>query len=377
MPKLLSQADLSHALAIPDLTDPLIAPEHALQTIVSLAKRALQQHWQCTVQTVRSSPVVPVENNYDRLNYPVDGASRDARYTRYITPRYILRTQTSAAVPDALSGLHGQTPADLLLMLPGIVYRRDSIDRLHSAEPHQLDLWRVVDHKHHRKMSVDDLQGMVATLMTTLLPKHEWRTQPSPHPYTEDGVQIDVYWQDQWVEVGECGLIESSLLNHAGLTVHSGLAMGLGLDRLLMVRKNLPDIRLLRSPQSRVQEQLHDLSPYRNVSMMPAIKRDLSLVVNHRTDVESIGDQVRSLVPNSHVIESLHIVNESAYNELSDAVRRKLGLNAQQKNILLRLVIRDMARTLSSAEANVIRNDVYRLLHEGELIDIALNSADD
>ena len=59
----------------------------------------------------------------------------------------------------------------------------------------------------------------------------------------------------------------------------TGLAMGLGLDRLLMLRKGMNDIRLLRSDDPRVVEQMLDLSPYRPVSDQPAIRRDLSIAV--------------------------------------------------------------------------------------------------
>ena len=373
MTTLLTQSQLAKALAIPDLTDPLVAPAHAMQSLIRLAYRALKQQWQCAMQTVRSSPVVPLENNYDRLNYPKYGAARDARYTRYITERYLLRTQTSSAVPDILAGLHGQAPDDLLLLLPGMVYRRDCIDRLHSAEPHQLDLWRVVDHRAHAPVNSVDLQSMIATVMPALLPGCRWRTVPSPHPYTEQGVQIDVHWHEQWVEVGECGLIASPILQQASLPMHSGLAMGLGLDRILMIRKNIPDIRLLRHPDPRVQTQMQDLSAYRPVSAMPAVRRDLSLVVAEHEDIDTLGDQVRAHSALSTVIESLEVLAESAFDQLPAVVQQRLGMVPGQKNLLLRLVIRALDRTLTDADANDVRNAVYRLLHQGPNLELADN----
>jgi phenylalanyl-tRNA synthetase alpha chain len=204
-----------------------------------------------------------------------------------------------------------------------------------------------------------------------MLPGCEWRTVPSPHPYTEDGVQIDVKWQGQWVEVGECGRIASAILQNAHLTTHSGLAMGLGLDRLLMIRKNIPDIRLLRHSDSRVQEQMQDLSAYQPVSMMPATVRDLSLVVSEQEDIDTLGDKIRQQYNNYAVIESLAVVNETPYRELPESARLRLGLEPDQKNLLLRLVIRAMDRTLTSQEANDVRNGVYRLLHQGKTMEIA------
>ncbi len=373
MNHLLNQTELAHALSIPDLTDPAVAPSHAMEKLIRLAKTALTQTWQCTTQTIRSSPVVPVENNYDRLNYPKYGAARDARYTRYVTERYILRTQTSSAIPDSLAGLDPKALSDLLLILPGMVYRRDCIDRLHCAEPHQLDLWRIVNHRHLHPMTESDLKQMVKLVIGALLPGRRWRTIPSAHPYTQQGVQIDVWWQDCWVEVGECGLIEPTLLTNSDLKLNSGLAMGLGLDRILMIRKNIPDIRLIRHTDRRIQEQMNDLSQYQEVSMMPSITRDLSLVVDEQANIETLGDKVRQYCSDYSLIEALSLVNETPYEQLPAKARARLAINRHQKNVVLRLVVRALDRTLTAKEANRIRNEIYHLLHEGEVTEIAEN----
>ncbi|WP_040556992.1 hypothetical protein [Reinekea blandensis] len=373
MPTLMTPTELSASLAVPDLTDPGVVPDHALQMLIKLVRRALSSHWNSHIQTLRTPPMVPVENNYDRLNYPADGAARDARYTRYVTDRYLLRTQTSSAVPDALAGQHGHPPPDWLLMLPGMVYRRDSIDRLHCAEPHQLDLWRVVDHRIQRPLTTDDLQGMVQIIMSALVPGREWRLLPSPHPYTLNGMQIDVYWQDQWIEVGECGIGHPSLLKAAYLNHHSSLAMGLGLDRLLMIRKDLPDIRLLRHPDYRIQEQMQDLSRYRPVSNQPSVQRDLSLVVDMNADEETLGDLIRRSCSDVHQIESLSVIDESPYEALPPKAIERLGISNGQKNVLLRLVLRNLNETLTAEQANAIRNRVYRTLHQGQVVSLAEN----
>lgn len=68
------------------------------------------------------------------------------------------------------------------------------------------------------------------------------------HPYTRQGVEISVRWGNRWLEVGEAGLIAPDLLERVGMdpVQWTGWAMGWGLDRLVMARKGLPDIRLLR-----------------------------------------------------------------------------------------------------------------------------------
>jgi phenylalanyl-tRNA synthetase alpha chain len=79
---------------------------------------------------------------------------------------------------------------------------------------------------------------MIAALVSALLPDAVYRTTNAEHPYTTDGLQIDVKMEKDWVEIGECGLAHGHVLRGAGLAVppHSGLALGLGLDRVLMLR---------------------------------------------------------------------------------------------------------------------------------------------
>ena len=114
MPIVLTQSKLNESLSLTDLTTKH-SPVRAMQCLIQDIHTALAQHWQCKRQVIRTCPVVPVENNYDRLGYPADGAARDERYSRYISDNLMLRTQTSAAVPDILEGLSIDPPKELLL----------------------------------------------------------------------------------------------------------------------------------------------------------------------------------------------------------------------------------------------------------------------
>ncbi len=338
-----------------DLTDPAQGP-HALQLLVTAILDALGGDR----RLVRADPVVSVEQNYDQLGYSPDAVTRDARYTRYVTDRTMLRSHTSAMVPPALRELARQTGwRDVLIACPGIVYRRDAIDRLHTGTPHQLDLWRIATDQ--------SLDAMIETVVAAVLPDHEHRTTPSTHPYTEDGRQVDVLADGRWVEIAECGRAAPHVLQRAGLGPHiTGLAMGLGLDRLLMLRKGIPDIRLLRSPDPRVAGQMLDLALYRPVSNHPPIVRDLSLAVAAGMDEETLGDRVREL-PGAESVEQVGIVTTTPVEELPPAARDRLGARPGQVNVLVRIVLRHPSRTLTDAEANSLRDDVYEALHEGDV----------
>jgi phenylalanyl-tRNA synthetase alpha chain len=361
---ILSAEALARALSIRDLTDPSLGP-HALQLLVRDATEALRAEWGAEVVIHRESPVVSASNNYDRLHYPEGGAARDARYTRYTGESTLLRTQTSAMIPGLLRRLSADPPADAILACPGLVYRRDSIDRLHTGEPHQVDLWRIAsDHPLQRP----DLERMIAVVAGALLTGAEVRWQEASHPYTEGGLQIDVRAGAEWVEIGECGLALPALLDESGLASSrwSGLALGLGLDRILMLRKGLDDIRLLRSADPRVAEQMLDLSPYRPVSRMPPVRRDLSIAVAADDAPEELGDRVReALGDRASSVEAIEVLSETPAEALPAAAAARIGISPGQKNVLLRVVIRDLDRTLTHAEANQLRDRVYAALHQG------------
>ena len=166
--------------------------------------------------------------------------------------------------------------------------------------------------------------------------------------------------------MAECGLAHPEVLRGAGLAGWSGLAMGLGLDRLLMLRKGIPDIRLLRSTDPRVVAQLGDLAPWRPVSAMPMIRRDLSVAVDADDTDEDLGDRVRdALGPDADAVEEVVVLAETDPDRLPAQAVDRLGIRPGRKNVLVRVVLRHLERTLTDAEANRLRDRVYAALHRG------------
>ena len=363
-PTPIDEARLSRALALRDLTDPA-AGEHAIQLIVAAVEQTLAEAWGIPVRRDPGPRIVAVADNYDRLRYPPDALTRDRRYSRYLGGGQMLRSHTSARIPALLDQVAATGPDEVLLSVPGICYRRDVIDRHHVAEPHQIDLWRI--RSHGPALTEHDLATMIGLVVGAVLPGAAWHTVPSPHPYTLAGRELSVRGGVEDVEVGECGLAHPDVLSSAGLPEGaSGLAMGLGLDRLAMLAKGIDDIRLLRSTGPRVAAQMRDLSQYRAISAMPATRRDLSLAVDADIDAELLGDRVRDLLGSDVcAVEEIVVLAETSYNQLPDAARTRMGVVAGQKNVLLRLVLRDLDRTLTAAQANALRDRIYAGLHQG------------
>lgn len=185
----LSSDHLSRALALRDLTDPGAGP-HAMQRLLTDVVTGLSAAWDVRPCTLRYSPLVAVADNYDKLGYDATAVTREARYSRYVSPTVMLRSHTSSAVPARLESYPRQAEGvDELLVVPGLVYRRDAVDRTHVGEPHQVDLWRVAS---SARIGCIDLRTMVRKVVCAVLPGATWRAEPAQHPYTVEGLQVDV-----------------------------------------------------------------------------------------------------------------------------------------------------------------------------------------
>jgi phenylalanyl-tRNA synthetase alpha chain len=385
VPNYLTTDQVAAALALRDLTDPEQSA-HAMQRLLSAVVDTLTTHWDIPARWTRTSPLVAVADNYDHLGFPPAAITRDARYSRYVSPTVMLRSHMTAAIPAVLRSYAAQQTSaeqasaeqasaehraiDDLQVLPGLVYRRDAIDRTHVGEPHQVDLWRLSS---VARLGPADLVDMIAVLVGVVLPGARWRAVPASHPYTTDGRQIDVQVAGEWLELAECGLVPAALLEASGLPAGrwSGLALGMGLDRALMLRKGVDDIRVLRSTDARICAQLQDLEPWRPVSALPAIRRDLSIVIDADDDDETLGDRVRAaLGPDVDDLESVIVLARTGYDQLPVPARERLGLAPTQLNALVRVVLRPLARTLTDAEANRLRDRVYTAIHRGPRLEL-------
>jgi phenylalanyl-tRNA synthetase alpha chain len=110
-----------------------------------------------------------------------------------------------------------------------------------------------------------------------------------------------------------------------------------------------------------------DLAPYREVSTMPPILRDISVATgSHDIDDEAIGDQIRdTLGDQADLVETVTVIQRTSYDGVPPTARRRLGIEAGQHNLLIRVVLRAMDRTLTNPEANQLRDLVHAALHQG------------
>jgi phenylalanyl-tRNA synthetase alpha chain len=109
-----------------------------------------------------------------------------------------------------------------------------------------------------------------------------------------------------------------------------------------------------------------DLAPWRPVSAMPPVRRELSVAVDAEEAAEDLGDGVRkALGPDADAVEEVAVLAETGYQQLPAQAVDRLGIRQGQKNVLVKVVLRHLERTLTDEEANRMRDRIYMALHQG------------
>lgn len=230
-----------------------------------------------------------------------------------------------------------------------------------------MDIWRI--NKGEPKLQRPALVDLIETVVEVVAPGAKYRANEVTHPYTVNGLEVEVLVASEWLELLECGEAHPRLLADCGLNPeeYSGLAMGIGLDRAVMLIKGIDDIRILRSEDSRIKKQMVNLDPYIPVSRYPLIRQDMSIAVSTDTTEEDVCETIRDVLGvNASIVEEVKILSSTAYDELSPQVIERLGIKPGQKNLLVSVILRSHERSLRHEEANDIRDRLYRALHEGE-----------
>jgi phenylalanyl-tRNA synthetase alpha chain len=103
------------------------------------------------------------------------------------------------------------------------------------------------------------------------------------------------------------------------------------------------------------------------VSSLPAVRRDISVAVDALDTAEDLGDRVRGALGTTEAdaVEEVAVIGQASYAELGASARQRLGLSPAQKNLLVRIVLRPLDRTLTDEEANDLRDRIYAALHQG------------
>jgi phenylalanyl-tRNA synthetase alpha chain len=183
--------------------------------------------------------------NFDALNFRKDHPARTMQDTFFVAPEdsgLVLRTHTSPV--QIRSMLTRDLP--LYVVCPGRTFRTDELDATHTPVFHQVEGLAI-----DKGLTMAHLKGTLDAFARAMFgPSAKIRLRPSFFPFTEPSAEPDVWFEEKkggpgWVEWGGCGMVNPKVLTACGIDpeVYSGFAFGMGIERTLMFRNGLPDMR--------------------------------------------------------------------------------------------------------------------------------------
>jgi len=188
--------------------------------------------------------------NFDALNFPKDHPARAMQDSFYVAgpggpaqdSGLVLRTHTS---PVQVRTMLDREPP-IYVVCPGRVYRTDELDATHTPVFHQVEGLAI-----DRHLSMTHLKGTLDHFARAMFgPESRTRLRPSYFPFTEPSAEMDVYFPNKkggagWVEWGGCGMVDPNVLRACGIDPDewSGFAFGMGIERTLQFRNEIPDMR--------------------------------------------------------------------------------------------------------------------------------------
>ncbi len=198
--------------------------------------------------------------NFDALNIPDNHPARDVWDTFYLKNGLIPRTHTSSV---QVRTMETKKPP-LRVIAPGRCYRYESVDATHLFMFNQVE-GLFVD----KNVKLSDLKGILEATVKHLLGAKKTRFRPAFYPFVEPGLDLDIECVfcggngcnvckfTGWIEVIPCGMVHPKVFEYAGINpdIYKGFAFGMGFDRLVMLKYNVNDLRLLYSGNMDVLNQ--------------------------------------------------------------------------------------------------------------------------
>ena len=228
-------------------------------------------------------PFVNTIDNFDKLLIPQNHVARSKSDTYYVNENTVLRTHTSAHQNQLFEqGYHN-------FLVVGDVYRKDEIDCCHYPVFHQIEgVGRVPDNVDPKEELIKVLNGLVEYLF----PGCKYRTNPDYFPFTEPSFEYEVEYRGKWLEILGCGVVHKNILENNNLDGQYW-AWGIGLERLVMIQFDIPDIRYLWSEHEKFLGQFAsgEVVTFKPYSALPSMYKDISFWIPQNKIVEVTTDK--------------------------------------------------------------------------------------
>ncbi|KAK4175639.1 mitochondrial phenylalanyl-tRNA synthetase [Triangularia setosa] len=374
-------------------------------------------------------PVVTAHENFDSLGFPPSHPGRAKTDTYYINSTTLLRTHTSAHEAELFTA--SKSPGYLI---SADVFRRDEIDKSHYPVFHQMEGARVWDraavphgdvvsaiykdlealpkhdmiiedpnpHFHPERNPLQSshtaeeaeavgkhlkrsLELMVAEIFKRVKESHAragiaQSTEPlkvrwveAYFPFTSPSWELEVWYQDEWLEILGCGVSQQHILNDAGVPSQIGWAFGIGLERIAMLLFQIPDIRLFWSTDERflsqftgVGDDLGKLKPFVGFSRHPACYKDVSFWLPGHSKESAAGGNDKGQREQWHENDLMEVVRDVCGDVVEDVVLMDSFTHPKtgRRSVCYRVNYRSLERTLTNEEANGLHERV-----KGEMVE--------
>jgi phenylalanyl-tRNA synthetase alpha chain len=183
-------------------------------------------------------------HNFDALNVPKDHPARDMQDTFWIKnePGKVLRTHTSNVQIRYMENFakSGRKPPFAVISI-GKCFRNEATDATHEMQFYQIEGLMIGEN-----ISMANLKGVLSHFYKKMMGEDtNLRFRPSFFPFTEPSIEFDLKYKDKWIEMGGAGMVHPKVLENCGIdsSKYQGFAFGPGLERLMVIKYIMPDIR--------------------------------------------------------------------------------------------------------------------------------------
>ena len=299
-------------------------------------------------------PIVSTKACFDDLRIHPGHASRSPSDTYYVNTDHVLRTHTSAHQTELLR------KGVMNFLCSGDVFRRDEIDSSHYPVFHQMEGVRTFQVEEIRGMTVQEAKKMAETELKDVLSglaRHmfgdvEMRWNDDYFPFTEPSYELEVKFEDNWLEVLGCGVVHDEVYACAGMNDRIGWAFGLGLERLAMILFGIPDIRLFWTDDQRFHSQFTKgkVTKFVPYSKYPLCYKDVSfwLPVDRNIHVNDIYEVIREVA--GDLVEKVELFDEFFNKKTS------------KTSHAYRISYRHMSKNLTNEEVDILQWEVRDML---------------
>ncbi len=218
--------------------------------IIAVLEEAVDFFSSMGFEMVEGPEIETTHYNFDALNIPAEHPARDVWDTFYLLNGFVPRTHTSSVQARTLE----KKELPFRIIAPGRCYRYEAVDATHLFMFNQME-GLFVD----KNVRLTDLKGILEETVKNLLGARKTRFRPAFYPFVEPGLDLDIECvfcggrgcgickNTGWIEVIPCGMVHPNVFKYAGIdpNEYRGFAFGMGFDRIVMLKYNINDLRIL------------------------------------------------------------------------------------------------------------------------------------